>query len=67
MKKLFFSAVAAVALLTANAETFNLEGPMPTLKKEWRDGSMTGKTPAPARSTVSFIKMYGISGVWNPV
>lgn len=43
MKKFFFSAVAAVALITANAETFNLEGPMPMLKKEWRDGTMTGK------------------------
>ena len=43
MKKLLTIFAAASAVFAANAETFNLEPPMPTLTEEWRNGSMTGK------------------------
>ena len=43
MKKFFTLFVAAAAIIAANAETFNLDSPMPTLTEEWRNGTMTGK------------------------
>ena len=43
MKKLFVMFAAATAIFAAQAETFNLEGPMAILKEEWRTGAMTGK------------------------
>ena len=43
MKKYLTILTAAAAILSVNAETFNLEGPMAILKEEWRTGAMTGK------------------------
>ena len=43
MKKFFTLFVATAAIIAANAETFNLDSPMPTLTEEWRNGTMTGK------------------------
>ena len=43
MKKFLTIFAAAAAAFAVNAETFNLEPPMPTLTEEWRNGSMTGK------------------------
>jgi hypothetical protein len=43
MKKLFVMFAAATAIFAAQAETFNLEGPMAILNEEWRTGAMTGK------------------------
>ncbi len=43
MKKYLTILTAAAAILSVNAETFNLEAPMAVLKEEWRTGVMTGK------------------------
>ena len=48
MKKTLI-ALACAAMFTLNAAELKVDGPMELLKKEWSDGSMTGKNSHSAK------------------
>lgn len=52
--------MALAALLNLNAEEYKVEGPMPLLTKEWKDGTMTGKN---SHSAMIGGKLY--NDVWE--